>query len=351
MRDPIPDNMQALQLSAYDIELEKALQNLQVKQLPVPKPLRRDDVLVKMQAAPCNPSDLLLLQGMYGVTKSLPTIPGWEGTGIVVAHGGGVRARWLMGKRVACARQGNQDGTWSDYFVADAFSCIPLADDIPTEQAASLIVNPFTAVGLFERAISGKHQAAVQTAAAGQVGRMLVSIAANNKFPLINIVRRREQLDLVKSMGGHIVLNSEEENFQEALEKVCSDLGATIAFDAVAGQMTGKLLDAMPNGGEVVVYGALSYEPCQAIDPIEVIFSDKRVSGFYLGNMFRRMGFLKKAQVIRHVKHLVSSEIIETTIARRVPLGEAADAMRDYSQRMSEGKILLMPSLAARGQQ
>lgn len=349
MSTPIPKTMQALQLSAYDIELEKALQNLQLKTVDVPKPVKRDDVLVKLDAAPCNPSDLLLLQGMYGVTKSLPTIPGWEGTGVVVGHGGGVRARWLMGKRVACAGQENQGGTWAEYFIADAFTCIPLAEDIPTEQGASLIVNPFTAVGLFERAIMGKHQAAVQTAGASQVGRMLVSIAANNKFPLISIVRRREQLDLVKSMGGHIVLNSEEDNFKEALTNACADLNATIAFDAVAGSMTGTLINAMPRGSEVVVYGALSYEPCQAIDPIEVVFSDKRISGFYLGNMFRRMSFLKKAQVIRHVKHLVSTEIIETTISHRAPLGEAVEAIKGYSKRMSDGKVLIMPSLGVSG--
>lgn len=348
MNDSVPDTMQALQLAAYDIDLDIALRGLKVNRVPTPVP-GRYQVLVKVEAAPCNPSDLLLLQGMYGVTKALPTVPGWECAGTVVAAGPGVRDRWLLGKRVACACQSDQPGTWAEYFLADSFSCIPLSRDIPIEQGAALIINPFTAVGLFERAISAGHGAAVQTAAAGQVGRMIASIAAQRGFPLISVVRRRKQLDLLKALGAHLVLDSEAENFKETLAATCRDVGATMAFDAVAGSMTGTLLEAMPPGSEVVVYGALSYEPCAAIDPIALIFQNKRVSGFYLGSMMKQLGFIRRMQLTKHVKDLVERELIETTVRRRVSLREAPEAISNYAKHMSDGKILISPQQAAPG--
>src|SRR4051812_39872965 len=212
MRDTIPDKMRAIVLSEYREDIAEAIRDLQVLERPVPNP-RRGQVLVKITAAPCNPSDLLLLQGKYGTLKSLPTVPGWEGAGTVIASGGGLLARWLMGKCVACALRADRDGTWAQYFVADADKCIALRADVPIEQGASLIINPFTAVGLLETARRDGHRAAVHTAGASQVGRMMIAIAAEMHYPLINIVRRHEQTDLLNSLGALHVLDSSRESF------------------------------------------------------------------------------------------------------------------------------------------
>src|SRR5215218_11091004 len=101
MAENVPDKMHAIVLSEYRDTAEDAIRGLQAVERPVPR-LRRGQVLVKIAAAPCNPSDLLLLQGKYGTLKTLPTVPGWEGAGTVVATGRGLLGRWLMGKRVAC---------------------------------------------------------------------------------------------------------------------------------------------------------------------------------------------------------------------------------------------------------
>src|SRR5881392_605465 len=122
MAAPIPETMRAVVLSEYRENVSDAIRELAVMQRPVPKP-RRGQVLVKITAAPCNPSDLLLLQGKYGVLKKLPTVPGWEGAGTVVASGGGLLARWLQCKRVACGLRADRDGTWAEYFVANADNC------------------------------------------------------------------------------------------------------------------------------------------------------------------------------------------------------------------------------------
>src|SRR6188768_2798715 len=102
MAESVPKTMRAVVLAEYRDSPEAAIGGLEVRERPVPEP-RRGQVVVRIEAAPCNPSDLLLLQGKYGTLKTLPTVPGWEGTGMVVANGGGLYGRWLVGKRVACA--------------------------------------------------------------------------------------------------------------------------------------------------------------------------------------------------------------------------------------------------------
>src|SRR5262245_9119051 len=112
MPDKIPEKMRAVVLREYHAGIAKAIDGLTVSELPVPKP-RSGQVLVKIAAAPCNPSDLLLLQGKYGTLKTLPTVPGWEGAGTVVASGGGLMGRWLVSKRVSVAIDSDLDGTWA----------------------------------------------------------------------------------------------------------------------------------------------------------------------------------------------------------------------------------------------
>src|SRR5947207_3291836 len=186
MRDGIPRSMRALVLGEQREDVAEAIRGLKVHERPVPEP-GRGQVLVKIAAAPCNPSDLLLLQGKYGTVKKLPTVPGWEGAGTVVASGGGLLARWLQGKRVACALRADRDGTWAEYFVANANNCIPLKAELPIEQAACLIVNPLTATGLLDTARRAGHRGAVHTAGASQLGRMMLVMAAEVNYPLINI--------------------------------------------------------------------------------------------------------------------------------------------------------------------
>src|SRR6476660_7035963 len=114
-----PQKMRALVLNEYHENIADALSSLQIGELPLPAP-EKGQVLVRIEAAPCNPSDLLLLQGKYGTLKKLPTVPGWEGAGEVVASGGGWLANWLKGKRVACGLQGDRNGTWAEYFISKA---------------------------------------------------------------------------------------------------------------------------------------------------------------------------------------------------------------------------------------
>jgi NADPH:quinone reductase-like Zn-dependent oxidoreductase len=261
----------------------------------------------------------------------------------VVATGGGLLGRWLLGKRVACAVRSDRDGTWAEYVVVNADNCIPLKSAVPTEQGASLIINPLTALAMLETAREEGHQAAVHTVGASQLGRMMIAIAAGLDFPLINIVRREAQAQIVRSLGAKHVMNSTSDGFAIELKLLCERLKATAAFESVAGEMTGTVLNAMPPRSTAYVYGALSQEACGNIDPIGLVFHDKTVTGFYLGNWLDRRGTIGILRAASRVQRMIIDGRIGTTVQRRLKLDEVVDGLVQYVGNMTDGKVLIMP--------
>jgi NADPH2:quinone reductase len=294
--EPIPDTMQAAVLHAYDGSPD----SLRIETRPVPRP-QRGQALVKMTAAPINPSDLMFLKGLYGVLKPLPVVPGWEGAGRVVATGDDWLSRLLLGKRVACAAPNQHDGTWAEYMLTASARCVPLMDSVDDEAGAMLIVNPLTAWALMDTARRGGHRAFVQTAAASALGRMLLRLSLHFGVEGIHIVRREEQAQLLRSLGARYVLNSEAEGFDEQLRETCRQLNATIAFEAVSGMTAARVLHALPDGGRLVLYGALSESPLMA-DPRDLIFQRKRVEGFWLADWLAGRSLWGQLRLARQVQ-------------------------------------------------
>jgi NADPH:quinone reductase-like Zn-dependent oxidoreductase len=336
-----PDQMRAVVLDDYRPDVEAAIAGLSVASMPVPRP-GPGQVLVRMEAAPVNQSDLLFLQGLYGVRKELPAVPGWEGAGTVVASGGGLFARSLRGRRVACGGQTDADGTWAEYFVAPANQCVPLHRDVDFELGANSVVNPLTALGLLEMIRRGRHAAAVQNAAVSQVGLMMTRLCREAGIPLINIVRREEQAEMLRASSEPYVLDSSAAGHHQALRSLAKELRASIAFDAVAGETTGRLLDALPGGATVVVYGALSNEKCRELDPIGLIFHNKRVEAFYLGQWLKGKSFLAALRIVRKSQALIAGGTLRTNVARRIPLSGLREGLTDYVRNLSEGKAILL---------
>ena len=339
----LPSSMQAMLASEHSGNVQDAIANLTVGELPVPVP-QRGEVLVKVEAAPCNPSDLIFLQGLAGETLSTSAVPGWEGAGKVVASGGGWLANWLRNRRVACAAPRGQNGTWAEYLVARASECIPLMTKLRYRQAASLIINPLSAVGLLQVARAGGHRAAVSTAAASQLGRMLTTLSQQQGFPLVHVVRRESQVKLLRELGAEHVLNSSDTGFYSQLAKQCSELNVTCALDAIAGKETGNLIKALPQHAEVVVYGALSSEPCGHIDPVELIYHDKRINSFYLNRWIRKQGTLRMLRHVHRIQKMMLNGQIQSQVQREAGFADLQEALQLYTAKMSQGKVLLVPS-------
>jgi NADPH2:quinone reductase len=139
-------------------------------------------LLIKVEACALNPSDILFMRGKYNIKLKYPYTPGWEGSGTVVsAGGGGILSKYFVGKRVAFMKQGELGaykigGAMAEYIVTDSRSIIPIADEFSFEQSASFFVNPLTAVCMVERCKELGAKSVIVTAAASQIGRMLVSV-------------------------------------------------------------------------------------------------------------------------------------------------------------------------------
>lgn len=330
----LPTTMRALELSAYD-----GPEALKLVQKPVPE-VGPGQVLVEVAAAAVNPSDLMFVRGRYGFTKKLPTVPGFEASGRVVA-GNGRYPRWLVGRRVACGVQREGDGTWAQYVLTDASTCLPLLPRVSFEQGASLLVNPFTAWALVEQAKRERHRAVVQTAAASALGQMVLRLCKRAGLPVIHIVRRAEQVQQLRALGAEVVINSSEPGFNEALKRHCHDHRATLALDAVAGNMPGQLLEAMPRGSKVVVYGALSEQEVR-VSPAQLIFRGASVEGFWLSDYLGRLslpGLLDRA--VRVQRALATD--LQVEVRARVRLEDAVDSIQNYEAQMTGGKVLLTP--------
>ncbi len=177
---------------------------LRIKEVPLPVP-KPGEVRVRMLASPINPSDLMTVRGTYGKRPTLPATPGYEGVGIVEASGGGLLGKFLLGKRVAVMNR--QTGNWADYAVIPAKQAIPLSSQLPLEQAAMFFVNPATAYVMTREVLQvPKGGWLLQTAAGSALGRMVIRLGKHFGFTTINIVRRPEQVDELKSLGADEVL-------------------------------------------------------------------------------------------------------------------------------------------------
>jgi NADPH2:quinone reductase len=328
-----PNTMKALELRAYDGRLH-------LVQKPVPRP-GPGQVLVKVAASPINPSDLKFIVGGYGIKKALPVVPGLEGSGTVVAAGPGLMGKLSVGKRVGCMASEVLDGTWAEYMVAEARRAIPLNKNVTLEQGAMMVVNPWTAWALLDTARRAGHRAAVHTAAASSLGRMLLRLGQRENFPIIHVVRRAEQVELLSRMGATLVLNSSDADFDSRLKESCQMHGVTVAFDPVAGAMTGRVLAAMPEGSTAIVYGSLSDEAV-TVRPEQLIYENKRVEGFWLSKWVAKKGLLGRAKMAFGLQKRLATDF-QTEIRARVTLEQAAEAIEQYRHTMTGGKVLIMP--------
>jgi NADPH:quinone reductase len=333
----IPEQMTAVILNAY-----KGAEALRVEHRPVPQPAPHE-VLIKVAASPINPSDLMFLRGLYGFKKPTPTIPGFEGSGTVVAVGSktGLMGRFLMGKRVACVTQDRGNGLWAEYVVTSVNFALPLDKAVTLEQGAMSVVNPLTAVALLDIAKKAGHKTIINTAAASVLGQMMIRLGQSEGIKVVGIVRRQAQVDLLKQQGAAVVLNSSEPDFAQRLHDVCQQHNIRLAFDAIAGSMTTQLLDAMPNHSKVTIYGGLSEQPVK-VSPNHVIFQNKVVDGFWLTPWVGQKNFLQSLLMWRRAQKLMLSAL-KTEVRARYSLQEAQQAVSDYENQMTGGKLLIMP--------
>jgi NADPH:quinone reductase-like Zn-dependent oxidoreductase len=329
----IPEKMVA-------VHLEKPGGPLTFRTISVPAP-KDGEVLVKMSAAPINPSDLQRINSVTGEQEVSSFVPGIEGSGTVIAVGKGLLARLWMGKRVACSSVHADSGTWAEYMATSASFCFPIPKGISDEQGSMLLVNPMTALAFFDIISHEKHRAVVNSAAAGALGNMVRILGIKYNIPVINVVRNDKQARNLIESGTEYVLNSSDSEFADKLRLLSKELSATLALDPVSGSYTQQLLEALPYGSTIIIYGNLSGTG-EGTTLRPLLLENKKLNGFYLANWMRDNGMLKTIHNLYKVRQLLKSDL-RITVQKRFPLDKAQLAIDAYLGNMTAGKILLIP--------
>lgn len=313
---------------------------LEARTVPVPD-LQKGQVLIRMRMASINPSDLHFIKGEYGVPRRLGAPAGFEGVGDVVA-GVGDHAESLIGKRVAFTVDPEGSGTWADYAVTAARICIPVVEAMRDEDAAGLIVNPLTAMAMFDIVRQSETQSFILTAANSQLCKLMIALGRDHDIAPIAIIRHDKQGDHLKSLGAAEVLNSTADDFANRLNGVMRSNKPRIMLDAVANQTSADVFAAMPNRSRWVVYGKLDPTPPQLNAMGQFIFMEKEIRGFWLTRWFMSTPLEDQVRVIGEVQQRFVSGKWQTEVSDRVRL---ADAMADLTDALQhpEGKVMLVP--------
>jgi NADPH:quinone reductase len=358
-------------------ELEISLQNV-----PTPEP-GPDEVVVRVEATPINPSDLGLLTGAADlstvkasgskdspvITAKVPeagmramagrldqSVPvGNEGAGRVIRTGSSDKAKALMGKTVSMIG----GAMYAQYRTVRVGECMPLPEGTTAAEGASWFVNPLTSLGMTETMRREGHKALVHTAAASNLGQMLNKICIKDGIALVNIVRSREQADLLRKIGAKYVVDSTSPTFMDDLTNALAETGATIAFDAIGGgKLAGQILTCMEAAinktakvysrygsnvhKQVYIYGSLDPRPVELNRAFGMAWG---VGGWLLFPFLMKIG----PADVQRLKERVVNEL-KTTFASHytkvVSLQEALELqnLAMYAKRATGEKFLINPN-------
>jgi len=356
---------------------------LTLAEVPMPRPATPDEVVVRIEAAPLNPSDLGLLFGGADMAKAqasgsagrpVVTAPisapvmaamaarvgesmpvGNEGAGTVVAAGASPAAQALLGRKVAALG----GAMYAEYRAVPAAQCLLLPEGTTSADGASSFVNPLTALGMVDTLRNEGHRALVHTVGASNLGQMLNRICLKDGVGLVNLVRKPEQAALLREQGAQHVVDTGSADFQAALTEAVAATGATLAFDAIGGgTLAGQILvameaDALRRPGQaysrygstvhkqVYVYGSLDRGPIELARGIGMAWG---VGGWLL------LPFLQKAGAVRvqQLKQRVADELTTTFASRytkELTLAQVLtlDAIAGYGKMATGEKALVRP--------
>ncbi|MEQ8689845.1 MAG: zinc-binding dehydrogenase [Pseudomonadales bacterium] len=356
--------------------------NLELVDVPV-KPLKPDEVLLRVEASPINPSDLGLLLGMadlstaeQGGTEERPTVTadipegllkhmggrldqslpvGNEGGAVVIAAGESDEAQALLGKTVGALG----GAMYGQYRAVKYHQCLPMHDGVTPRQAASCFVNPLTALGMVETMRMEGYKALIHTAAASNLGQMLQKICLNEGVDLVNIVRKPEQAEILRGIGAKFVCDSSQDSFAKDLTAAIAETGAYIAFDATGGgNLANQILTSMEQAAiataseysrygsdqhkQVYIYGGLERSPTTLNRSYGMSWS---LGGWLLTPFLQKVGRERDAQLRQKVADEIdttfaSSYADETSLAGALQL----DALRTYAQQATGKKYLINPN-------
>ncbi|MFF0494260.1 zinc-binding dehydrogenase [Nocardia sp. NPDC004068] len=304
---------------------------------PVPEP-GPGQVRVLTSLSPIHNHDLAIVRGVYGYRPELPAIPGTEAVGRIDAVGPGV-FDVEVGQRVAVA---GAQGTWAEYFLAEAAAVAPVPESVDDETASQLVSMPFSALLLLEDLGVERGQWIAVNAAGGAVGRLLNLLAERRGVGVVSLVRSEASAEALRAAGFGPVVVTEQAGWQERVAEATGGEPIVAAVDQVGGAAAGELMELLAERGELISFGALSGRP-MLIGSGPVIFKQAVVKGFWAARRGEEIGAEARGRLFAELFNLAAGGVLRMGIETSFPLADIGEAVTAAERPGRTAKVALSP--------
>ncbi len=301
---------------------------------PVPEP-GPGEVRLRLLRSPIHNHDLATIRGVYGYKPTLPAVAGSELVGAIDALGSGVTGL-KPGMRVAAMGR----GAWAEYVTIAAQAAVPMPDAIDDDVASQLLAMPLSALVLFDDLRTEPGMWIAQNAANGAVGRILMRIAQAHGVNVINLVRREEAADELRSYGAKHVVVTDRDGWQNDVRALTDGKGVARLVDSIAGPQSLEMQRVLAQHGELIVFGGLS-GAAMKLDPSLMISAETIVRGFWMSAWMQRAPREEGAAAMRRVFDLATKGELPLPVAAVYELAQAHEALRAAERPGRGGKVLL----------
>ncbi len=303
-----------------------------------PEPtLEAGEVLVKLEAAPINPSDFLIVKGYYALRPTFPFNLGAEGVGRVVAIGHEVD-KALKGKRVLVLPT-SEVGTWADHLVATSHQLVPVPEQADALQLAMIGINPATAYLLLKEYVDLQRGEWIgQTAANSAMGQYIVQFARLAGLKTLNVVRREEAARQVRQSGGDLVF-VEGPDLAQNVKNALQGEQLSLILDTVGGGVVSSLAQSLKNDSPVVSYAMQSGE-FPTISPADFFYRGLSLHGFWVINWLRKAPRQEIETAYGKLASLVNDGTLHASVDATYSIGQYKQAITHSLQSARNGKVL-----------
>src|SRR5438067_8741403 len=307
---------------------------LQIQTQPWPTPAA-DEAVVAMRAAPINPADINAIEGKYPGRREVPAVPGFEGAGIVVE----------VGTNVSTIAEGalvilpHHIGTWREALSVKASELVPVPPEIEPVHAAMLKINPMTAWRLLHDYVDlVRGDWLIQNAANSAVGRAVIEIARDLGFKIVNVVRRAELIDELRTLGGDVVL-VDGEKLRDEVKGATGGASIRLGLNSVGGDSALHLANCLAPNGTLVSFGAMSLQPLKIPTGL-LIFKDLRFRGIWINKWYDNATPSERMDTFRPLFDMARRGLLKTKVEKAYPLNEVKTAVARAAEGKRSGKII-----------
>ncbi|MCC5921954.1 MAG: zinc-dependent alcohol dehydrogenase family protein [Cyclobacteriaceae bacterium] len=290
---------------------------LKLAEIDKPSP-KEGHLVIQVKAANINPSDIMYIQGMYGIQPEPPAVPGFEAVGIVESAGEGCHIQ--VGQKVVFTNP----GAWQEYALVPEKMCVPVPAEMPDEVACQALVNPMTAYAMLEESGLKSGDKLLLTAANSAFSKLVIQLAVKKGIHVYGTVRHQDQIADLEKMGAKKIYDSSVKEWRRQLIKD-TEGGVQVVFEAVGSKLGAQALECLAYKGTMYVYGMLSVNPIPLNSGL-MIFKSLTVKGFWLSDYMANLGS-RAPEVFKAVIGGLGKGEIKVEVDQTFSLDQFADAV------------------------